>query len=155
MQVQLVTFKTAQLLKEKGFATSDDFHKNPAYFIGYDINGHCICNYPASAWDNTCPELVYGKAYLSLDFKDEDIVNHDSEAICIAYPQAWIHSWIRNEHKIHVSPCWQEGHWEYMIWNIGEKRQNKSNILFDNIKRFDSYEQALEAGILFVLSNMI
>jgi hypothetical protein len=132
MKEQLITFKTSKLAKEKGFK---EYCKS-----GY-LNNKCIEKYHVAGdglkdWGN------YNKE--SSEFTHTD--NAEGFFIPLHEPyyktptQSLLQKWLRDKHKLHVNPRFNGiDKYDYII-----------NLDISN-RIFDSYEEALEKGLVEAL----
>lgn len=152
--MDFVTFEIANKLKEKGFK-----EKCVAYYWE-KINEHT----PAFVVEDNIPED--GICLLDL------LSNHNqAEWSCFidAPTISQVLKWLREEKKLHIEPCVladsdtdadnkiinEYTYWSFSIISI----ETGDMIYFEyehiDDKRFDTYEQAVLAGIEYVLDNLI
>jgi len=76
-----------------------------------------------------------------------------SEAVTVCTLQAAM-KWLREAHNIHIDICsiWDILHWLYQVFVITPRTAR--NPYVDKIL-YTSYEQAVEAAILYTLKNLI
>lgn len=62
--------------------------------------------------------------------------------------------WLREAHNIHIDICsiWDILHWLYQVFVITPRTARNP---YEDIILYTSYEQAVEAGILHALKNLI
>lgn len=143
--MELIEFESAKLAKEKGF--------NEMTFYYYNKEG--ILEEPYN--ENGSSTDVDFRVDLTdlLDYHNNEYFNK------IAAPyQSQLQKWLRNKYGIHINVCYKPNinKWDYdwielnKISNAKEYLDYKkdTNQLFMNRKehRFDSYEEALEQGLL-------
>lgn len=72
---------------------------------------------------------------------------------CICYnlkpTQALLQRWIREEHKIHIGVDYDRHGWSYFITDL---KDNSGEVNWS--KNYVTYEEAMEAGLLRVLSEI-
>jgi len=128
MEEQLITFETAKLAKEKG-----------------------LCDYFENASSKTKYVMAFysedGETYKEVEFQLEDCVILDRY---YRPTQSLLQKWLRDVHKIHVDIK----EWELINWYFYIKDGRTSPVKDIRIKidedskwKFDSYEEALEAGL--------
>jgi hypothetical protein len=136
MKEAYVDFDTAKLLKEKGF------------------DWPCICYYE----DN-------GIIHKALDYVRQNDGDDDDNDECLCPTQQMACRWLREEKGIHISADIYKdssndadgnvvNEWTYWAWtfywlpsgNIGDE---------EGYDQFDSYEDAVEAALEYVLKNLI
>ena len=121
--------KVSQLLKEKGFDVStSQFYKNDG--------------------------LVDPKRFIGLFYKNSDF----AENTFIAAPtQAIALEWIRVNFGVHIADHFNEydEKYQYLIWVFELNRTHSSKDIIDNGKQFDTSQKAIEAGLLYALTNLI
>lgn len=144
MEEQLVTFETAKLAKEKRFNKPINWYYYPLAFMLNDkprliADGALDPNktfYDGIITDNT----------IGLQLSD---MNSLSEGYYSAPTQSLLQKWLRDVHEIYVSP--KESHsfdntLEF-VCTVNNTYVNH-NILNKPINRFDTYEEALEIGLI-------
>ena len=136
MQEKLISFETAKLAKEKGFNwktiyryTTDDAILDEGELMSYP---ECCC-YPE---DSVCKceftnELLYWNKYIW------------------APTQSLLQKWLREGHKIHITIYHYKSN-KFSCCITDECDNNKGIELFGEY--FNTYEEALEAGLLHALS---
>lgn len=134
MKEQLISFETAKLAKEKGF------------------------NIPRNYWTGFITKFYHPRTKTLLSFGRTGRCNINE--LYIASTQSLLRKWLRNKYGIHINVCYKPNinKWDYdwielnKISNAKEYLDYKkdTNQLFMNRKehRFDSYEEALEQGLL-------
>lgn len=149
--MDFVTFEIAKKLKEKGF----DWEESPFY-----------SEQDRDEWKHKNSYEIPNPTY------NKDIP-FDSETQTMVAPHISIQKamkWLRNEKKLHIGPCIladtdtdadgkiinEYVYWSFSVTNI----ETGDMIYFDNYehiddKRFDSYEEAVYAGIEYCLDNLI
>ena len=138
MKEEYVTFETAKLLKEKGFDWDCDHYYKP--------NGEIVRTFHPDGSRHINSSVLY-------------------ENQCLAPTQAMAMRWLREENGIHISAdIYKDSsndadgnvvdEWTYwaltFYWlpsgNVGDE---------EGYDQFDSYEDAVEAGLEYVLKNLI
>lgn len=125
MKDELISFETAKLAKEKGF------HERVIYYY----------------IDSTkCVDRIAPGAHSHLH------VSNKKEGYHSAPTQSLLQRWLREVHGIHVwvvpNLLWQTYHFEGLV---DRKNTHKSNLTFSDDLMKDTYEEALEAGLLEAL----
>lgn len=125
MKEELISFETAKLAKEKGF------HERVIYYY----------------IDSTkCVDRIAPGAHSHLH------VSNKKEGYHSAPTQSLLQRWLRKVYGIHVwvvpNLLWQTYHFEGLV---DRKNTHKSNLTFSDDLMKDTYEQALEAGLLEAL----
>ena len=120
MELKLIEYNTAKLLKEIGL--EEGLSCNYHYCIGYK-------------------EVPEDKKVIKLDYIKSSVKGQFH--LALAPTQAIIQQWLREVHNIHIFLCRLPKHWEIMISQIFPYK-----MLFDSYIEYDTYEDALEAGIL-------
>jgi hypothetical protein len=126
MTDQLISFETAKLAKEKGF-------DEPVLSYWWDSN----------------PNLLYGdQSALAVSWRER---NSDSCGYYVSAPsQSLLQKWLREEHKIMISPfiAWNLITYGYNIHFIGSKNvyEEASKRIYHGADQ-RSYEEALELGL--------
>lgn len=120
-----VSFEVAKLLKEKGFDAEIDTYYSPEGEF--------------KIW---CPNGI--KSYLN---------NNGTETWwwkCITPTQQMAMKWLREVHNIHINVCYDStySHHYKFYCCLGAKEKSDA-------RRYDTYEQAAEAGIKYCLENLI
>ena len=134
MEEQLISLETAKLAKEKGF----DWECNCVFF-GEGIDDDLLY-YEASA----------GKTQNSL--LEEHYFSCDDKPFCTAPTQSLLQKWLREVHKIDVYSTWGT-YLEKTVWYFYNSKIS-IGATFSSKKHWNTYEEALEAG-LFEALNLI
>jgi hypothetical protein len=144
MEETLITFETAKLAKEKGFNVG----VNQSYIIykesyNYDDDPNHRESYKVN-------DIEINSHYHVNNHKGIDLSNELYEAYS-APTQSLLQRWLRDVHKIHVDIK----EWELIYWYFYIKDGRTSPVKDIRIKidedskwEFDSYEEALEVGLL-------
>lgn len=150
-----VSFEIAKKLKEKGFREK------------------CIATYDIEDGEFDFNSYILTVAYrMNLSVKDcVRLFNNTTNTGLIDAPTiSQVLKWLRDEKKIYIEPCIltdadtdADGEIinEYTYWNFAITNIATGDLMYfekyEHIddKRFDSYEQAVLAGILYVLDNLI
>ena len=139
MKEELITFETAKLAKEKGFNNLESltyFYTKPnSKMFGIDEEGR---SYPIK---NTSKKLYKCGEHAALRI----------ESIIEAPTQSLLQKWLRDVYKIEVT-CYKEDNNKYSV-SRGKftSTENTLSGTTGNINYFDSYEEALEVGLLDAL----
>jgi hypothetical protein len=128
-----VSFETAKLLKEKGFDEKvDTLYKMDAEFLKSTL---CI-------------------NYNNPDFELSDM-HHIPEKTVSAPTLQMALKWLREKHEIFIQPnivfCYPIQYFA-TIFCYGDNLKTQQDI---DTERFDTYEEACEAGIKYCLENLI
>lgn len=125
MEEQLISFETAKLAKEKGF--------DAPVLEFYDYEGIITKNtYDSNGYDYN--QIAYSKQ-----------IGHDSTYNTSAPTQSLLQKWLRDTHKINcynMPNDFDRNHWHCKV---------NSNTRDFYVKHSDSYEEALEFGLLEAL----
>ena len=137
MNEDFVSFDIAKKLKEKGFSCEMPFamYNEIAAF-------HLLTT---SAPYNVCDSGFKYREYY--DYEDFD--EHD----CIAPTISQVLKWLRKEKGLHIEILHifsEETLWDFEVAHIGSYER-----WWNNLELFDTYEQAVLAGIKYVLDNLI
>lgn len=103
----------------------------------------------------------YNKSNLLDRLCMENQINHPSISQVL--------KWLRKEHKIYIEPCIladadtdadgnvinEYTYWSFSVINIETRDMIYFEYKYVDDKRFDSYEQAANAGIEYVIDNLI
>jgi hypothetical protein len=125
MKEQLISFETAKLAKEKGF--------NIPVHAMYIKKRNNPLNYPE-------PE--------------ESMYNWNSRAGYSAPTQSLLQKWLREEHNIHIQlhyDC-KYKYWEFRNFILNEYIDKEHNKVYFEYFGYNTYEEALEAGLSKALS---
>lgn len=81
-------------------------------------------------------------------------LNNNAEAVHYSAPTiSQVLKWLREEKKIHIAIDYSNvSKWRYIIIHLGDNFIKEPNVWE---KGFDSYKQAVLAGIEYVLDNLI
>lgn len=139
MQESLISFETAKLAKEKGFDIPClNFYTNPkCKMFGIDEEGryYSMKNKANSLW-------VSGNA-----------ATLDSKHVYYTPTQSLLQKWLRDVHKIFVSPRESWGFDDTLAYVCEVNGKFASHNIQDKpFNRFDTYEEALEEGLKLGLS---
>ena len=120
---ELVTLETAKMLKEKGFKED--------VFTFYELD--CIEG-----------DMILSETY---DYSD----NFNKKDDCFSAPsQSLVQKWLRQEKNLHIEISYMYGnYWIYDILTIPE--HDLVGLSDRPIIRYETYEEALEAGIFEAL----
>ena len=122
MEEQLISFETVKIAKEKGFGGEGLTTPN-----GY-FRGNNLCNIPCNNKSDFC-----GKDAFS------------------APTQSLLQKWLREEYEIHLV-CWWYDKEDKFYTELGRRKKNSIKVQTGNVTNlFDTYENALEAGLLEAL----
>ncbi len=134
MEDQLVSFETAKLAKEKGFEfeikDDDDYERGFHSFMGKRNDPNIIS--PLSHW------------YLDTNQNSQQWIATGVDAPT----QSLLQRWLREVHNIHVQPL---KHFHNKGFKIGKIIRGEQSYNGPYNKKFNSYEEALEAGLLEAL----
>lgn len=128
MKEDLIQFETAKLAKEKRF-----FDKNVYNEVRISQSNF----YDGLGNIHSLQEMFNTK-----DFNLKDCFN--------APTQALLQKWIRDVHDIHIGI--QTGVGDKAWWSFILIKISTNDILHDSLDNFDSYEKALEAGLVYTLN---
>jgi len=130
LEEQLVSFETAKLAKDKGF---DEY-----CFKGYRNDTKRIMSLSQidfdSIYENTSEEDIFEELF----FKNSKVVEDYS---ITAPTQSLLQKWLREKYDTIVCPVPNNSKWSI----YSEK------FLYGNASNFDTYEEALEEGLLQAL----
>ena len=125
MQEELISFETAKLAKKKGFKESCEY----AYVNDFE-----------EEWNLE-----------DIEYNDGCVFNNKFHNECSAPTQSLLQRWLREKHNIHLV-CWWYDKENKFYTEIGRKDGEAIRVQIGNItKLFDTYEQALESGLLEAL----
>ena len=128
IEEQYVSFETAKLLKEKGF------------------DEECIANYIV---DVSIPHKasinVYGLKHNNTDY----LTYSDIRFICAPTQQMTLR-WLREMHNIPINVLYSRIYVHHYKFTCVTKKHE-----IGDAHRYDTYEQACEAAILYCLKNLI
>lgn len=141
MEETLISFKTAQLAKEKGFDISNE--------TLYTEQGEVLYSHITESFYGV--SKIETKSDYYVNDKFPYIVETDSKTkfcvVCYAPTQALLQKWLREKHNIHIQIDWEDwGCWEAFIVLNNFFRSGIEN----NGKQ--TYEEALEAGLYEALT---
>jgi len=126
MEEQLITFETAKLAKEKSF------------------NEECLKYFTKSL------KVKYYEFMLTNeDIEDFGHRNSSMDIICSAPTQSFLQKWLREKHDIHIAI-----HPKNLMNNTVKYYSHKGFIKKDWDNLFDTYEEALEQGLLEALKSI-
>lgn len=161
MNEDFVTYELAIKLKEKGFDEECLAYYTSEYTLYLNTIVLCDDKYLEVA------EIDYEECLRSYNTKKDRLLRTIVDAPTISQ----VLKWLREEKKIHIDPCIltdcdtdadgkmikinKYTYWSFSITSI----ETGDMIYFEyehiDDKRFDSYEQAILAGIEYVLDNLI
>lgn len=148
MEEQIVTYEIAKLAKEKGF----DVMVKGSY-TEY-LKTQTDPEYPdgGGPFSMVKGEVDFDNSY----FKNNgsgDYSNNNNYNMCAAPTQALLQKWLREHHKIYVSPreSWSIDNTLEFVCTVNGSYANHTSI-DKPINRFDTYEDAMEAGLKLGLS---
>ena len=136
IEEQFVSFETAKMLKEAGFDVPCR-----GIYRAYRIGTSVFHEYDRkSAKDDLCRNAVDGFQYEYL-----------------APTQALAARWLREKHHINVYACFDYEKFDEKKWFFTREHTmvTDDSAVYCDVINYDSYEQALEAGISFTLKNLI
>lgn len=127
------SYEIAKLLKEKGFVGESEIGCRCGF---YEQNKE----YPSQV------NLVY-----------DDLNNSELEPNeCLRFTHQMALKWLREVHKINiVIGVASDDNNLYSLWKFDIWNGNYSIIWGDKREKFNSYEEAVEAALLYVLKNLI
>lgn len=134
MKEQLISFETAKLAKEKGFdiSTANFYTENYGLaHLGFDGE-----------------TLVY-KTGVIYDVNGE----FEEGEITFASTQSFLQKWLREKHNLHIFIGYRMNvkKWDSHVYNLNIKGKDyikdRSLSKFHSATIYDSYEEALEAGL--------
>lgn len=119
---ELIKYETALLAKEKGFdAESNHLYK---------------CVIKDGNKDIELTSKMSGNPYTNFLYKNDD-------SVCISVIQSELHKWFRDKNNMSIEVHVGDNEWEFEIFSIkGFDIEYSSGVMFD------SYEEALENGLL-------
>lgn len=132
MEDQLVGFELAKLAKEKGFKEYTT--------TGYAQNGDIYLHQGGQESVITGQKYFEGSSYKGSPF------------LCSRPTQNLLQKWLREVHKIHLHICYFP---ETKKWNVDIYKYENDNGLMNNPLEFsnnNTYEEALEQGLLQALT---
>lgn len=133
MDETLISLETAKLAKEKGFNEPTRGFIEPVYNETHEF------------FDDTVLYVYSGYKPLKEHHKILE------EGWYLAPTQALLQKWIREKHKIHIDIGWQPFgenlSWWFLTSKLGEEIWE-----FETLNNFDTYEEALEAGLYEALT---
>lgn len=137
MKEQLISLETAKLAKEKGFNEEcshyydlDDSNKLKHTIEGFKYNEDCMVN-------------------IELEFHNHDNFNRHA-----APTQSLLQKWLREEHNIHIQlhyDC-KYKYWEFRNFILNKYIDKEHNKVYFECIGYNTYEEALEAGLSKALS---
>lgn len=137
MDEKIVGLELAIKLKEKGFSEytlNKYFHKKP---IGYNISWKEDIVYGISGYDGV---LIDGY--------------ENNKVFTYAPTLSFVHMWLREKHNIYIEISLSEN---YLKYNFGLYEWLKNaKVAYMNMKKYDinSYDEAIEYGIVEALKNI-
>jgi hypothetical protein len=140
MQEKIISFKTAKLAKEVGF--------NKKVLFSYEYSDKKSFLY--------CGGILYksAKLYGYIQNIGYDLYNYNSHKKLNEYSaptQSELQAWIRKKHNIHISvnPYNNTNQYSVHVYNIILSEEN--NLDYEFNETYNSYEEALEQGLLKAL----
>ena len=125
-----VSFEVAKLLKDKGF--------------------DCPCEVWYSEYTS---QFFRGEKYTIIEFDDHNRFNENYKFLCYAPTLQMAMKWLRETFEIH---CQIDCPIAASNWMYGIRDLNKDEwVTLRNMGDYDTYEEACEAGIRYVLENLI
>jgi len=127
MNEQLITFETAKIAKEKGFSTGT-YYLWETYECNKKLETPKLCKHEAENY------------------------NSEGDGISFEAPtQSLLQKWLREEHNIHLV-CWWYDKEDKFYTEIGRKTEHNLFVQTGDVtKMFNTYEEALETGLLEAL----
>ena len=128
-----VSYEIAKLLKEKGF--------------------DCACK----VWYSEYTSQFGGEKYTSIEFDNHNKFNENYKFICSAPTHQMALKWLREVHRIETHIVLSELNADNSRKYMFDIYSSDINRDFDSVQKegFNSYEQAVEAAILYILKNLI
>jgi hypothetical protein len=124
MKEELISLNTAKLAKEKGFPqipSQEDI--GGTNFLMYYPDGH-----------------IRGFWFNPYDYAEET---------ARAATQSLLQKWLREEHRMHIAVMpWSKTTWWYQVEGIEIYDDPNGVLLSDSCTESDTYEEALECGLL-------
>lgn len=138
---EICTYEVAKLAKEKGF----DIHCVPFYALE-DFTAEYIDDI------GEFYEVDFEKGYLYLNYPIKGLLH--KEKMLPAPTQSLLQRWMREERGYYVYPFFDndELKWTFVV---REKTGDKWIPLVGETPNFDVFEEAMDAGLKFVLENFV
>ena len=124
------SYEVAKLLKEKGF------------------------DEPCKVWYSEYTSQFGGEKYTSIEFDDHNRFKKDYKFLFHAPTHQMAMKWLREVHNIIILPesVWDGRKWEYQLFIVTP--QNADSPYYEH-NPYKSYEECVEAGIKYLLENLI
>ena len=129
---EICTYEVCKLAKDKGFPQDPD------------KNDHCLMY----CWDglrNIHPLAMW------IVWEMEE---YDHDNLYAAPTQSLLQRWLREEKGYYVYPYYDNNEFKW-TYSIREKTGDMWILLVGETPNFDKYEEAMEAGLKFVLENLV
>jgi len=153
MKEQLVSFKTAKLAKEKGFAQSADDYT--LLTTVYELNGKLFNNGEIKISTNfSNSKTPFGQNTLKDIHASIFEMDNSLDKFILAPTQCLLQKWLREEQDLHLSVERRENNSYRLLYSfsIYNPRYTLAEYDFDN--GFDTYEEALEVGLQEALKTI-
>lgn len=139
MKEEFISFETAKLAKEKGFATEPDCALYSQ--LGYTEDGILL-----NGWDYDGGQSANNTdESLEQFYEDYDkrLLGVEKPVVCMAYGQHLLQRWLREEKNLNVFilPRLETNTYSFIVLE-GLRRERAKNV-----RSFDTYESALECGL--------
>lgn len=137
MELTLASYELSKILKQYGY------------------NGKCFCYYRLSLIEEAEPFIATEIAYFRQRYDNHNhrihSQPHQIEAICTAPSLEEVKQWFRVEHNLQIEPSFYDDPdtYEFDIWTKDTKWD-----LGSKCKNYETYDQALEAGIYKALEHI-
>lgn len=125
---EICTYEVAKLAKEKGFPQhigNDAYIEENEYDNEYEVG----CHYPIQFIPDYLPTIA-------------------------APTKSLLQRWLREEKGYYVYPYYDNNEFKW-TYSIREKTGDMWILLVGETPNFDEYEEAMEAGLKFVLENLV
>ena len=98
------------------------------------------------AYNDNCRKAMYMELCLNRNTKDSRSIS--------APTQSLLQRWLREEKGYYVYPYYDNNEFKW-TYSIREKTGDMWILLVGETPNFDKYEEAMEAGLKFVLENLV
>ena len=106
---------------------------------GFDVPTH-------HAYNENCRKAMYMELCLNRNTKDSRPISAPTQSI--------LQRWLREEKGYYVYPYYDNNEFKW-TYSIREKTGDMWILLVGETPNFDKYEEAMEAGLKFVLENLV